>query len=41
MGQVDLSFLTNPVTVFGFSFPLWIGLAGGIAAIALLKGTHR
>lgn len=33
--------LTNPVTVLGFTFPLWIGLAGGIAAVALMKGTRR
>ena len=39
MGQGDLSFLTNPITVFGYSFPLWIGLAAGIGAIALMKGT--
>lgn len=31
--------LTNPVTVFGFTFPLWIGLAGGIAAVALIKNS--
>lgn len=41
VGQVDFSFLTNPVSVFGYSFPLWIGLAAGIGAIALMKGTHR
>jgi hypothetical protein len=41
MGQVDLSSigdtLQGPVTLFGFTFPLWVGLAGGIAAVALIK----
>jgi len=38
IGQVDLSFLTNSVTVLGFTFPLWIGLAAGIGAIGLMSG---
>jgi len=38
IGQVDLSFLTNNVTLFGFTFPVWIGLAAGIGAIGLMSG---
>lgn len=38
MGQVDLSFLTNNITLLGFTFPLWIGLAAGIGAIGLMSG---
>ena len=38
VGQVDLSFLTNSVTVFGLTFPVWIGLAVGIGTVAMVSG---
>lgn len=45
MGQVDLSFLTNTFTVAGYDIPVWIGLAVGIGATALIynntKGGRR
>lgn len=45
MGQVDLSFLTNTFNIAGYDIPVWIGLAVGIGATALIynntKGRRR
>ena len=38
MGQVDLSFLTNTITLAGYQIPVWIALAVGIGAVAMMSG---